>query len=81
MIKDLFLKAIQYPEPLAAGSNEKQRNPYKDIRDFFLEEATRQPQTLRYGPHIFTFWMAGIRPINFVVELEGVREIVGFVAD
>lgn len=81
MIKELFLQAIQYPEPVAAGSQEKQRIPYTSINDFFLEEASREVQTLRYGRNIFRFWMAGIRPINFVVELNDVREIVGFVAD
>lgn len=81
MIKELFLQAIEYPEPVSAGSNEPQRKVYHDIETFFLKEGSREVKSLRYGPHIFTFWMAGIRPINFVVELNNVQEIVGFVAD
>lgn len=80
-MKELFLRAIQNPEPLAAGSTEKQRKAYSTIEEFFLHESSRQPQTLRYGEHVFTFWTAGIRPMNFVVEYNGIREIMGFVAD
>ncbi len=81
IIKQLFLQAIQSPEPVAAGATEKQRKAYQSIDKFFCQEATREQQSLRYGTKIFTFWMAGIRPINFVVEYNGVREIVGFLAD
>jgi hypothetical protein len=81
MIRQLFLQAIQHPEPLAAGALGKQRKAYKSIDEFFMKEASREQQTLRYGDKVFTFWLAGIRPINFVVEYNGERVSVGLVAD
>ncbi len=80
-IRALFLKAVQYPEPVAAGSREMTRKSYRTIEDFFQHEASREVRTLRYGSRTFRFWLAGIRPINFVVEYDGKEEIVGFVAD
>ncbi len=84
-IKALFLQAIQYPEPIPAGSLQKQRKPYTSIEEFFHYEGSRERQTITYGNTRFFFWMTGIRPINLVVAIEenGVekREIVGFFAD
>lgn len=82
-VKNLFLEAITKPENPAAGN--VKRTAYKDFETFFQKEAGREKKTLTQNGNVFTYWLSGIRPINFVVETtingKTETEIVGSVSD
>ena len=77
-IKDAFLKAIKEVK------NSKGK-PYTDIYQFFHDKAERYPEhpkeSLEYDGKTYYYYMNGIRPINFIVEVGDKKEVVGFVAD
>lgn len=74
-IKDAFLEAIKNP------LNTKTKS-YTSIEDFFEDNGKREKKTLTSKDGvIFTYWVSGVRPVNYVVEKDGKKEIVGFVAD
>lgn len=72
-IKNAFVKAIQ-------------ETPHKTIEEFFSKESARFPDkekrkfTTKNGK-TFTHYYTGIRPITYVVELNGKEEIVDVAGD
>lgn len=72
-VKEDFLKAITQVK-------DKDGKPYTDLVKFFLREAPDYPdqnkKSLEYEGKTYYYYMTGYRPIKFIVQRDGEKEVV-----